>query len=128
MIKESTCNAGDTGDMCSIPESGRSPREENGSPLQYACLANPTDKGAWRATVHGVAESQTQMSNGATEHAFPFLINVLHLVSRMPFSLSFFPSFLVTPSQSPCLDPLLPDFLIWNIRLFLFFFPLCLHS
>ena len=50
--KESACNAGDLG---SIPGSGRSPGEGNGNPLQYSCLENPMDKGAWRATVHGVA-------------------------------------------------------------------------
>ena len=43
----------------SIPESGRSPGERNGNPLQYSCLGNPTDRGAWRATVHGVAKSWT---------------------------------------------------------------------
>ena len=52
--KESACNAGDLG---SIPGSGRSPGEGNGSPLQYCCLENPVDRGAWRATVHGVTES-----------------------------------------------------------------------
>ena len=51
--KESTCNAGDTG---SIPGSGRSPGEGNGNPLQYSCLKIPMDKGAWWATVHGVAK------------------------------------------------------------------------
>ena len=56
--KESTCNAGDTG---LIPGSGRSPGEGNGYPLQYSCLGNPTDRGAWRATVHGVSDSQTQL-------------------------------------------------------------------
>ena len=40
-------------------ESGRSPGEGNGDPLQYSCLENPMDRGAWRATVHGVAESDT---------------------------------------------------------------------
>ena len=54
--KESACNAGDLG---SIPGSGRSPGEGNGHPLQYSCLENPMDRGAWRATVHGVAESDT---------------------------------------------------------------------
>ena len=55
--KESVCNAEDTG---SIPVSGRSPGERNGNPLRYACLGNPMDRGAWRATVHGVAkESDT---------------------------------------------------------------------
>ena len=50
--KESACN---TGDLGSIPGSGRSPREGNGNPLQYSCLENPMDRGAWWATVHVVA-------------------------------------------------------------------------
>ena len=50
--KESACSAGDQG---SIPGSGRSPGKENGYRLQYSCLGNPTDRGAWWATVHGVA-------------------------------------------------------------------------
>ena len=48
--KESACSAGDPG---LIPESGRSPGEENGNPLQYSCLGNPMDRGAWWATIHG---------------------------------------------------------------------------
>ena len=47
-------NTGDTGDMGSIPGLGRSPGEGNGNPLQYSCLENPEDSGAWQATVHGV--------------------------------------------------------------------------
>ena len=54
--KESACNAGDTG---SIPESGRSPGGGNGNPLQYSCLGNPMDRGAWWASVRGVAKSQS---------------------------------------------------------------------
>ena len=46
-----------------IPGSGRSPGEGNGNPLQYSCLGNPMDRGAWLATVHGVAKSQTRLSN-----------------------------------------------------------------
>ena len=54
--RESACNAGDPG---SIPGLGRSPGEGNGNPLQYSCLKNSMDRrGAWRATVHGVAKSQ----------------------------------------------------------------------
>ena len=49
--KESTCNAGDLG---LIPELERSPGEGNGNPLQYSCLENPMDRGAWQATVHGI--------------------------------------------------------------------------
>ena len=48
--KESTCNAGDPG---LIPGSGRSPGEGNGNSLQYSCLENPMNRGAWRATIHG---------------------------------------------------------------------------
>ena len=49
----------DTGDTSSIPGLGRSPGGGNGDPLQYSCLENPMDRGAWRATVHGVVQSQT---------------------------------------------------------------------
>ena len=54
--KEYACNVGD---LDSIPGLGRSPGEGNGNPLQYPCLENPMDRGAWRATVHGVTESDT---------------------------------------------------------------------
>ena len=54
--KDSACNAGDLG---LIPGSGRSLGERNGYPLQYSCLENSRDRGAWWATVHGVAKSQT---------------------------------------------------------------------
>ena len=60
--KESTCNAGDTGDTSSIPGLGRSPGEGSGYPLLYSCLKNPMDEGAWQATVHGL-QSQTRLSN-----------------------------------------------------------------
>ena len=52
-------NAGGTGVLGSIPGSGRCPGEGNGSPLQYSCLDNPMDRGAWQATVHGVTKSRT---------------------------------------------------------------------
>ena len=58
--KASPCNAGDWG---SIPGLGRSPGEGNGNPLQYSCLENPMDRGAWWATVHGVAKNQTWLSD-----------------------------------------------------------------
>ena len=54
MVKNLPANAGDVG---LIPELGRSLGEGNGNPFQYSCLENPTDRGAWRATVHGVAKS-----------------------------------------------------------------------
>ena len=61
--EESACNAGDQG---SIPGSGRSPGEGNGNALQYSCLENSMDRGAWRATVHGVAKSWTRLKTLST--------------------------------------------------------------
>ena len=58
MVKNPPAKAGDTGDMGSVPGSGRSPGGGHGIPLQYSCLGNPMDRGDWRATVHRVAESQ----------------------------------------------------------------------
>jgi len=57
--KESACSSGDLG---LIPASGRSPGEGNDKPFQYSCLENPVDRGAWQATIHGVAKSQTRLS------------------------------------------------------------------
>ena len=54
MVKNSPANPGDVGDAGSIPGLGRSPREGNGNPLQYSCLRNPMDRGAWWAIVHGI--------------------------------------------------------------------------
>ena len=59
-VKAPACNAGDLG---SIPGSGRFPGEGNGNPLQYSCLENPMDGGAWWATGHGVTKSRTQLSD-----------------------------------------------------------------
>jgi len=52
-----------TGDQGSVPGLGRSPGEGNGNPLEYSCLENPIDRGAWQATVHGVAMSQTRLTD-----------------------------------------------------------------
>ena len=60
---ESACKAGDIRNVGSIPALGRSPEEGNGNPLQYSYLENPMDRGAWHATVHGVAKSRTRLSN-----------------------------------------------------------------
>ena len=60
MVKNSPASAGD---LASVPESGRSPGEGNGNPLQYTCLENSMDRGAWLATVHGVAKSWTRLSD-----------------------------------------------------------------
>ena len=58
VVKNLPANAGEAGDVVSIPGSGRFPGGGNGNPLQYSCLENPMDRGAWWATVHEVAETQ----------------------------------------------------------------------
>ena len=63
MVKNPPANAGDTRDVGSIPGSGRFPGEGNGHPLQYSCLGNPMDRGAWQATVHGISKSWTRLSD-----------------------------------------------------------------
>ena len=63
--KDSACNAGDPG---LIPGSERSPGEGNDCPLQYSCLENPVDRGAWWATVHGVTKSRTWLSHFTSLH------------------------------------------------------------
>ena len=57
MIKNLHANAGDSGDLGSVSGLGRSSGGRNGYPLQYSCLGNPMDRGAWQSIVHGVAES-----------------------------------------------------------------------
>ena len=61
--KNLPANAGNAGDLCLIPGLRRFPGAVNGSPLQYSCLENPMDRGAWLTTVRGVAKSQTRLSN-----------------------------------------------------------------
>ena len=61
VIKNPPANAGDIRDVRSLPGLGRSPGEGHGNPLQYSCLENPEDRGAWWATVHGLAKSQTRL-------------------------------------------------------------------
>ena len=75
-VKASAYNAGDPG---LNPGLGRSPGEGNGSPLQYSCLENPMDGGAWWAAVHGVTKSWTRLSD------FTFFLSFFlsHMVSRM---------------------------------------------
>ena len=67
MVKSPPANAGGMG---SIPGSGRSPGGGNGNPLQYSCLGNPMDRGAWWATAHGVTASWTQLSGWARTRTF----------------------------------------------------------
>ena len=64
-VKNLPANTGALGDTSLIPGWGRSPEGGNGNPLQYSCLENPMDRGAWQARIHGVAESRMRL---ATEH------------------------------------------------------------
>jgi len=63
VVKNPPTNAGDIRDMGSIPGLGRSPGEGNGNPLQYSCLENPMDRGAWQAIVHGATKSWTRQGD-----------------------------------------------------------------
>ena len=67
-VKNPPANARDARDTDSIPELGRSPGEGNGNLRQYSCPENPMDRGAWWATVHGVAKSRTQRNDYAHAH------------------------------------------------------------
>ena len=95
--KESTCNAGDLG---SIPGSGRPPGGGHGNPLQDSCLENPTDRGAWWATVHGVTENRTKrLSTAQHKHPQPFGLAASHTGSLMvsfPF-----------PAEGSCSSPIM---------------------
>ena len=64
VVKNLPVNAGDSG---LIPGLGRSPGEGNGNPLQYFCLGNPMDRGAWQSAVHGVSKSRTRLSDFESE-------------------------------------------------------------
>ena len=68
MVKNPAANAGDARDMGSIPGWGKSSGVGNGTPLQYSCLENSMGRGAWRAAVHRVAKSQTQLSTHTHTH------------------------------------------------------------
>ena len=68
MVKNLPANAGDIRDLGLIPGSVRSPRGGHGNLLQYSCLGNPTDRGAWQATVHRVAQIQTLLDSVCITH------------------------------------------------------------
>ena len=70
VLKNLPASAGASGDAGLTPGSGRSPGEENGNPLQYSCLENPMDTGAWWTVVHGVPQSWTRLSDLACAHAW----------------------------------------------------------
>ena len=75
--KESACKAGDAGDMGSLPELRRSPGGGYGNPLQYSCLGNPMDRGAWWATVYTASKSHTRLKQLSTHTD----LNAIYLAS-----------------------------------------------
>ena len=79
VVQNLPVNAGDTGDSGLIPGSGRSPGGGNGNPLQHSCLGNPIDRGTWRATVHGVAESD-MTEHTASTHTCPEIPRLMNLI------------------------------------------------
>ena len=68
VVKNPSANAGDIRDAGSIPGSGRSPGGGHGKPLQYSCLDNPMDRGAWETTVHHNTKSKTRLSSHTQAH------------------------------------------------------------
>ena len=66
VVKNPPASAGDIRDMGSVPGSERSPGEGKGNPLQYSCLENPMDRGAWWATVHGTTKIQKELKQLST--------------------------------------------------------------
>ena len=102
--KESTCNAEDLG---LIPGSGRSPGERNGNPLQYSCLENPMDKGAWRVTVLG--SQRVKHSWVTNTHSIPMCVCVyIHLIFFIYSAVSghldcFCVSFIVSEPWGTCI-------------------------
>ena len=81
VVKDPPANARDPG---LIPGLGQSPEEGNGNPLQCSCLGNPMDRGAWRATVHGVSKSRTRLSD------FPFTFENVRFSHKQEVKLSFY--------------------------------------
>ena len=84
VLKNPPANAGYLRDASSIPGSGRSPGEGNGNPLQYSCLENPMDRGAWWATVHGVAKSRTRLKQLSTGILKPSVFTSLMFLTQYP--------------------------------------------
>ena len=84
VVKNSPANAGDIRDVGSLPGSGRSPGGGHDSSLQYSCLENPMDRGAWQATVHGVAKSQLKrLSTRTYTHLSPRMLGTYIYVSNI---------------------------------------------
>ena len=84
MVRNLPANGGSIRDKGLIPGLGRSPEEGNDNPLQYSCLENPMDRGAWQATVHGVAKSQTSLNGGEGRCCKPVCLDFQLFPSTYP--------------------------------------------
>ena len=84
VIKNPPVNAGDSGDVSSIPGSRKSPGEGNGNPLQYSCLENPRDGGAWWAAIYGVAQSRTRLKQLSSSSSSKLILWVSQVVKNPP--------------------------------------------
>ena len=83
LVKNPPAIAGHAEGTVSNPGSGRSPRKGNGNPLQYSCLENAMDRGAWWATAHGVSKSRTQLSRHTRTQGWKFLLVLLFWFSHI---------------------------------------------
>ena len=90
VVKNPPANAEGAGEVGSIPGSGRPPGVGNGNPLQYSCLENPLGRGAWWATVHGVAKSPRQLNMRAHTHTPIVILQSFRAVVILPLILSHF--------------------------------------
>ena len=88
MVRNPPANAGDAGDMGSIPGSGRSPGGAHGNPLQYSYLENSMDRGDWQATVHGATKSPEALKTVLTAHKQTSKNSGISLALIRPFTLN----------------------------------------
>ena len=102
VVKNLPANAGDVG---SVPGSGRSPGEENGNPLQYSCLGNPMDRGAWQTTVHGIAK-ESDMTLRLNNYNYVLTMCFLFFLFMMSFN----------PENFLILEKLFFSFAIWAFK------------
>ena len=112
--KESACNAGD---LSLTPGLGRSPREGNDNPLQYSCLGNPMDRGAWWVIVCGIAKSQTRLSDQRFHFTCMMTSRFNHVVACIRVSFLLRPkdiSLCVSTTFCLSIHPSMDDFYIFN--------------
>ena len=118
VVKNLPATAGDVRDVGSIPGLGRSPGEGHVNPLQYSCLENPMDGGAWWATVHRVAKSWTRLKQLSMHAEKPTSLLCLPLLLIYTFIYSLFSSFAVLIYQSFLInlfDDMIFFFFFWSV-------------